>query len=116
MKKRKKPRFHRQGSHFYKRIMGKGWRRPRGEDSLQRRNIKSRGARPTTGYGQPRAIRGLHPCGLQDVLIFNENQVARYDPKKHCLRIGSGVGGKKRTAIIKKAGERGFKILNKKVQ
>lgn len=113
MKKRNKPRFHRQGSHFYRRIKDKGWRRPRGKDSLQRRNIKSRGARPTTGYGQPKAIRGLHPCGLQDVLIYNEKQIDALNPKEHALRIGTSVGKKKRLAIVKKAEEKKFKILNK---
>lgn len=115
MKKRKKPKFHRSGIHFYRRIEDKGWRRPRGEDSLQRRNKKSRGARPTTGYCQPRKIRGLHPCGLQDVLIFNAEQLGAFDPKKHALRIAAGVGKKKRIEMVKKAQEKGFRILNKTV-
>lgn len=116
MKKRKKPRFHRQRSHFFKRLYGKGWRRPRGKDSLQRRGCQSRGARPTPGYGQPRKVRGLHPSGFREVLVFNPQQLEKIDASKQAARISASTGKKKRLQIVKKAQELGVRVLNPPLQ
>lgn len=112
MKKRSKPKFHRQRSHFYKRLRRKGWRTPRGKDSLQRRGKLSRGACPNVGYRQPRAVRGLHPCGLSETLVFTPTQIEKIDAKKTAVRIGATVGKKKRLQIVQKARAAGVKILN----
>ena len=113
MKKRKKPRFHRQKSHSVKKIAGKGWRTPRGCDSKQRRKKKSRGARPKAGYRQPRRIRHTHPSGFKEVLVRNLGDLEGIDSKTHAVRIASPVGKRKRAEIAKICGERKIKMLNK---
>ena len=113
MRKRKKPRFHRQRSHAFKRIAKLGWRRPRGKDSKQKRKEKSRGPRVEIGYRQSRKLRYLHPSGFREVLVFNVDGLSGIDNKSHAVRIGSSVGKRKRAEIIKKCEEMKLKVLNK---
>ena len=113
LKKKKIPHFHRQLSHHFKRIGKLGWRRPRGKDSQQQRKVASRGHRVEIGYRQDKRIRGLHPSGFRDVLVFNVQMLAGLDNKTTAVRIGSSVGKRKRADIVKKAGEMKLKMLNK---
>jgi len=111
--KRKKPHWHRQLSHHFKRIAKKGWRRPRGKDSKQKRKIRARGPRVEIGYRQPRKIRYLHPSGLMEARVFNVAGLVGLDSKINAVRIGSTVGKKKRAEIGKKAAEMKLRVLNK---
>ena len=111
MKKRKKPKFLRQGTKNLKRL-GKKWRRPRGSQSKLRKYKIARGSMPNPGYGSPKSIRGLHPSGYEDVLVYNTNQLEKLDSKKQACRIASTVGKKKRLEIMKKASELKIKVLN----
>jgi len=113
LKKKKKPHWHRQLSHHFKRIGKLGWRRPRGKDSKQKRKIASRGHRVEIGYRQDKRIRGLHPSGFREALVYNVHMLAGLDNKTTAVRIGSSVGKRKRTDIVKKAGEMKLKMLNK---
>jgi large subunit ribosomal protein L32e len=109
--KRKKPEFLRQNWFRFKKL-GEKWRRPRGRHSKLRRHIKGKGFIPHPGYGSPRAVRGLHPSGLEEVRIFNPSQLEGLDPNKHAVRIAAQVGMKKRIEIMKKASELGLRVLN----
>jgi len=112
MKKlKKKPKFKRQGEKIIKRL-GRKWRRPRGNQSKLRMHKKSRGFRPGPGYGSPKSIRNLHPCGLEEVLVHNVKELEKIDVQKHVCRVASSVGKKKKMDIIKKAGELKIRILN----
>ena len=113
LKKKKKPHFHRQLSHHFKRIGKLGWRRPRGKDSHQKRKVASRGHRVEIGYRQDMRIRGLHPSGFREALVYNAHMLAGLDAKSQAVRIASSVGKRKREAIVKKAEEMKLKILNK---
>ena len=113
LKKKKKPHWHRQLSHHFKRIGKLGWRRPRGKDSKQKRKMASRGHRVEIGYRQDKRIRGLHPSGFREAMVFNVNGLSGLDSKTQAVRIGSSVGKKKRMEIIKKAEEMKLKVLNK---
>jgi len=113
LKKKKKPHWHRQLSHHFKRIAKRGWRRPRGKDSKQKRKVASRGHRVEIGYRQDKRIRGLHPSGLREVRVFNVRMLDGLDNKIHAVRIASSVGKKKRDQIIKKAEEMKLRVLNK---
>ncbi len=115
LKKRKKPKFHRQNSHRKKRVSD-SWRKPRGRYSHQREKEKSYGKRPTVGFRQPKEVRGKHPSGYYEVLVSNVNDLEKINPKTHAARIRATVGKKKRIEIIKKAEELGIKILNKGVK
>ena len=113
LKKKKKPHWHRQLSHHFKRIGKLGWRRPRGKDSHQKRKVASRGHRVEIGYRQDKRIRGLHPSGFREALVYNVHMLAGLDGKTTAVRIGSSVGKRKRADIVKKAGEMKLKMLNK---
>lgn len=111
MLKRRKPKFMRQGGKNLKRL-GKKWRKPRGSQSKLRKHKKSRGFMPHPGYGSPKLIRGLHPSGLEDVLIYNQNELEKLKPEKQACRITSSVGKKKKIKIMKRAEELKIKVLN----
>jgi large subunit ribosomal protein L32e len=104
-------RFQRRGIHEKKRL-DDVWRKPKGRHNKLRRQIKAKGPLPRPGYGSPAAIRGLHPCGLSDILVHNEGMLAPLDPKLHAVRIAAGVGMKKKMEIQKKALDAGLRVLN----
>jgi len=110
--KKRKPKFLRQGWHSLKRLRKKKWRRTKGSHSKMRRMEKGKAAMPHVGYSTSRKMRGLHPSGLKTVLVHNENELQRIDAKKEAARIASGVGRKKRIAIVEKAKELKVRILN----
>ncbi|HVP24851.1 MAG TPA: 50S ribosomal protein L32e, partial [Methanomicrobiales archaeon] len=88
------------------------WRKPKGRHNKLRRQIRAKGPLPRPGYGSPAAVRGLHPCGLSDILVENEGMLAGLDPELHAVRIAAGVGMKKKMEIQKKATEAGLRVLN----
>jgi large subunit ribosomal protein L32e len=90
------------------------WRRPRGLHNKQRRYKKAKGRHPETGYGSPLAVRGMHPCGLFEVRVFNVADLADADPDVHAIRIAASVGNKKREQIQIEAANRGLSVLNYK--
>ncbi len=104
-------RFQRRGVHEKQRLADV-WRRPTGQHNKLRRQIRAKGPLPRPGYGSPVAVRGLHPCGLSDILVHNEGMLAALDPKVDAVRIAAGVGKKKKTVIQKKAMDAGFRVLN----
>ena len=104
-------RFQRRGIHEKQRLADV-WRKPKGRHNKLRRQIKAKGPLPRPGYGSPAAVRGLHPCGLSDILVHNEGMLAPLDPRLHAVRIAAGVGMKKKIEIQKKAIDAGFRVLN----
>ncbi|NOZ81575.1 MAG: 50S ribosomal protein L32e [Candidatus Micrarchaeota archaeon] len=113
--KSRKPKFLRQNWFRLKRL-GEKWRRPKGRHSKLRRSFKAKGFKPDPGYGSPREVRGLHPCGLKEVLVFRPQDLEKINPEKECARISAKVGKKKRMEILKKAEELKIKVLNKGVE
>ena len=111
MKKRKHPRWRRANMEFKKRVKDT-WRRPRGQDSKQRKKLKGYGKMPTVGYRQDKRIRGLHPSGYEEVLIRCVDDVHNVDPETQAIRIASTIGKRKRLEIMKIAEEKGIKVLN----
>ena len=90
------------------------WRKPTGMHNKQRRLLKAKGPMPNSGYGSPAAVRGLHPSGLAEVLVFNPEGVEGLDSETQAIRIAGSVGGKKRAAIQEKAIAAGVRVLNPK--
>jgi large subunit ribosomal protein L32e len=111
IKKRKKPTFQRTnyGRTSRSRIK-KGWRRPRGIDNKQLKKLRYMGKLPSIGYRNAATVRGMHPSGKHEVLIESPSQIEGLS-NAH-VRIASGVGGKKRAAIIKRARELALRVLN----
>ncbi|MEN6395504.1 MAG: 50S ribosomal protein L32e [Methanoregula sp.] len=98
-----------------KRQLSDSWRKPRGQHNKQREQKKAKGALPKPGYGSPVAVRGMHPSGFFEVLVFTESDLENLDVKTQAIRISAGVGGRKRKALQEKAAEAGFKVLNARV-
>jgi large subunit ribosomal protein L32e len=69
-------------------------------------------AMPNPGYRTPKAIRGLHPSGYEDVLVHRPEDLEELDAEKDAARIASKVGGRKRELIVEKADELGIHVLN----
>ncbi len=111
MKLREKKKFDRQNSHKFGRVSS-SWRRPRGIHSNVRLNKKYAKDMPKPGYRAPKAVRGLHPSGFEDVLVHRPEDLEELDPEEDAARIASKVGGRKREAILEKADELGIYVLN----
>lgn len=109
--KRKRPDFVRQESWRYDRLK-ENWRRPKGIDNKMRQ--KKKGWPPTVniGYRGPKAARGLHPSGYEEVLVYSVDEVAKVNPEAQAIRIAHTVGKRTRMLIIAEAKKRNIKILN----
>ena len=88
------------------------WRKPKGLDNKMRLRLKGYPPIVEVGYRGPAAVRGLHPTGLEPVLIHNEKELERLDPTKHIVIIASSVGLKKRLKILERARQLGLRIAN----
>lgn len=107
-----RPAFKRQEWFRYKKL-GDSWRRPKGIHSKMRRGIRRRPPLVRIGYRGPKAVRGLHPSGFEEVLVHTPSELDGLDPKVQAVRVGSTVGFKKRTDIESKADELGIRVLNR---
>ena len=110
MNPKKKPKFLRQGTYLKK--VKKKWRRPRGVHSKLKVKEKSKGSLPNVGYGAPKKLRGLHPSGFKEVMIFNLNDLEKLDKEKEAGRLSGRIGQKKKKTIIERAKQLKIKILN----
>src|SRR5271157_5838624 len=95
-----------------KRQLSDSWRKPRGQHNKQREQKKAKGALPKPGFGSPVAVRGMHPSGFFEALIFSIKELEGLDPKTHAVRIAANVGDRKRVALQDAAIEAGLKVLN----
>ncbi|KAF5411231.1 MAG: 50S ribosomal protein L32e [Candidatus Methanogasteraceae archaeon] len=109
--KSKKPAFRRADGHKKKKL-DVNWRRPRGLQGKLRKGIASKGAIVQIGYGSPRAVKGLHPSGFEDVLVRNLDDLQSINPEDQAARIARTVGVRKRLIIEEIAADRGIKVLN----
>jgi large subunit ribosomal protein L32e len=106
-----KPDFRRPESWRYRRLR-ESWRRPRGTSNKVRLEKRGWPRRVKVGYRSPRRVRGLHPSGLQDVLIHNLKELEALDPKTQGARLAAGLGRRKREAILARARELGIRVFN----
>ena len=112
--RKKKPEFLRQQWWQFPKLRNKAkWRRPRGIHSKMRRHFGYRPPVVRIGYSAPKKVRGLHPSGFKEVLVYNVSQLSNIDASKEAIRIAHTVGRKKRMEIIEKADELGIKVLNR---
>jgi len=110
--KKKKPDFTRKDSNKKKRL-GTRWVRPKGLHNKLRLGRKGHRNVVSTGYGSPKAVRGLHSSGLEAVIVSNK-ELDKIDPKNQGIVISGTVGMRKKAEIVKEAQSRGIKILNLK--
>ena len=109
--KRKRPDFVRQESWRYVRVK-ESWRKPRGIDSKMRLKVKGWPRSPEVGYRGPRAVRGLHPSGFEEVIVHNVDELREVDPERQAVRIAHTVGSRKRAEIVAEAERLGIVVLN----
>lgn len=88
------------------------WRRPTGIDNKMRQKRKGWPKSVKIGYSSPKAVRGLHPSGLEEISVFNIGDLTIVDPETQVARIGGSVGRKKRSTIVLEAAKLGIKVLN----
>jgi large subunit ribosomal protein L32e len=106
-----KPQFNRQDHHKKKRV-STSWRRPRGQLSKQRRGIKGKGDTVEAGFRTPKAVRGKHPSGFEEVRVHNTDDLEGVDGDTEAVRIASTVGARKRERIEEVAEDEGIRVLN----
>jgi large subunit ribosomal protein L32e len=107
----KRPRFVRQESWRYDRL-AENWRKPKGKDNKMRRQLSGVPRIVKVGYRGPKDVRGLHPSGYTDNIIFNVNDLYKLDPNKDAARLAHTIGARKRKQIISQATGMHIKILN----
>lgn len=110
----RRPAFKRQEWFRYSKL-GESWRRPKGIHSKMKRNLKRRPPVVDIGFRGPAEVRGLHPSGFEEVIVFNSEGLENIDPKVQAVRIGGTVGTKKRLVIQERADELGIRVLNRMV-
>jgi large subunit ribosomal protein L32e len=103
--------FNRQ-DHHKKNRLPTSWRRPKGTHSKQRQGIKGKGDTVQAGFRSPRAVRGKHPSGFEEVRVHRPEAVEGVDPDREAVRIAASVGGRKRARIEDAAEEAGVRVLN----
>ncbi|MGC8661388.1 MAG: 50S ribosomal protein L32e [Nitrososphaeria archaeon] len=106
-----KHKFVRQESWRYKKLKV-NWRKPKGIDNKMRLQMKGWPPLVKVGYRSTRKGRGLHPSGLQEIIVHNVKELSGIDPKKQAVRIAGTVGLKKRLDILKEARRMGLRLLN----
>jgi large subunit ribosomal protein L32e len=106
-----KPQFNRQDYHKKKRVPT-SWRAPRGQLSKQRKGVKGKGDTVEAGFRTPKAVRGLHPSGFEEVRVHNVDDLEGVDGDSQAVRIASKVGGRKRERIEEVAEDRDIRVLN----
>ena len=108
---RKGARFKRDG--FGKKSqLSDSWRKPRGQHNKQREQKKAKGNLPKPGFGSPIAVRGMHPSGFYEVLVYSADDLDGLNAKTQAVRIAASVGNRKRAGIQEKALSAGLKVLN----
>ena len=106
-----KPQFNRQDHHKKKRVPT-SWRSPKGTLSKQRRGVKGKGDTVEAGFRSPKAVRGRHPSGFEEVRVHNVDDLEGVDGDTEAVRIASKVGARKRERIEEVAEDEGIRVLN----
>ena len=65
-----------------------------------------------SGYGSDSSLRGLHPSGLEPVVVSSVKDLEGLDPERHIVYIASTVSIRKAMEIRRVAEERGFRVAN----
>jgi large subunit ribosomal protein L32e len=109
----RRPKFTRQASYRYWRIgRWESWRRPRGQQSKQRRHYKYRSTVVSIGFGSPRKIRGLTPTGFRPIVVHTPTDIEALDVQHDAAIIARTVGTRRRLVLEETARKRGVHVLN----
>ena len=108
--KKKRPSFIRQDAH--KKRLKKKWVKPRGLHSKVRLKKRGHARKVSDGYRVPREVRGLSKEGLKIIIVHNELELNNIEKEKGGIIISGNVGLKNKISLLKKAKEKGIKVLN----
>merc|ERR1712198_381969 len=113
--RKKRGSFVRPKSDQFKRVKP-AWRKPRGIDSPTRRRFRGARLMPNRGYGSPKATRGMELNGKYNIVIRNMSELEALKMKRtrYNIVLGAAVGGKKRSTMLERANQLGFKVINAK--
>jgi large subunit ribosomal protein L32e len=101
-KKRNTPRFVRQESWRLVRVKER-WRRPRGKNSKMRLGKRGWPKIVKIGYKKSRKGRGLHPSGLEEIIVKRPADLEKINAKTQIVKISHTVGERNRIAIMERA-------------
>ncbi|MCF2137515.1 MAG: 50S ribosomal protein L32e [Candidatus Thorarchaeota archaeon] len=107
----RQPAFRHDQAHRWIRVKD-SWRKVRGIDSPTRQKRRGRIAMVEAGFRKPKLVRGLHPSGFVEVLVYRPADLDGLNPDIHAVRIARTVGSRKRQDIIKKAETMMIRVLN----
>lgn len=107
----KRPKFVKMESWRHKRLKDH-WRQPKGVDNHMRLNLKGWPKSVNVGYRSPKAVRDVHPSGMEEVHVYNVGDLSIVDPETQVARMGGSVGLRKRVRIVQEADLQGIRVLN----
>jgi len=107
----RRPRFMRMNVQGLVRIKD-SWRKPRGLDNKIRIERRGYPAKVKVGYRNPGKVRGLHPCGLAEVLVSSVKELEGLNPRRHCVRLSSTLSRRKKVEIATEAAKLKLKVVN----
>lgn len=109
--KSKKPTFIRHDAHKKKRV-SKVWRRPKGRQNKMRLHKRGYARDRSTGFGSPKAVRGLTREGLVPHHVTMVKDMSGLDSKKDGIIISRSVGNRRRAELVKEAKNKKLPVLN----
>jgi large subunit ribosomal protein L32e len=77
-----------------------------------RRKIKGWPSTVNVGYRGPKAARGIHPSGYEEVLVHNAEELKGINPKTQAVRIAHAISKRTRAKILVEARKKKIKVLN----
>lgn len=110
--KRRKPLFVVKEAHHGGGRVAWRWRAARGIHSAVRQMHRGRPAMPSPGYGAPKAVYGLHPSGLEQVLVYTSSQLTALNPLRQGAILASDLGKKRKLELLRLAVDKKITILN----
>ena len=110
--KRRKPLFVVKEAHHGGGRVKWRWRAARGIHSYVRQMHRGRPAMPTPGFGAPKAVYGLHPTGLEPIVVHTISQLVALNPTRQGAILASTLGQKRRFELLNVATSKKIMILN----
>ncbi len=107
-----RPRFMRQKGNLKKRISRSSYRAPKGLQSKMGDNKAGHRSQIKTGFGYPKAVRGLNRIGLTLIHVENVTVAQSVDPKTTSAIVSASLGQKKKIEVVRILVERKVAIQN----